>query len=191
MKKTLKIAALGITGLLTTQASADKLGLNLQLADETARLGFFSESMGVNELYRYDAGFQFDNDKSYLVDASVLYANKGMLDPNIDLGVKAKLAYVDHDPSGDSTLGILMGVQAKYWLPTPVPSSLMLEYLYGPKILTTGDGDSLREGNVRYQVQLLRNLSGYVGYRQFNVHKSGGGYYNFDKGANIGIEFSF
>lgn len=191
MKKVIKVAALSIASLFAAQANADKLGVNLQLADETVKLGLFSEGVGVKELYRYDAGFQFDNDKSYLLDASVLYANKGTLDPNIDLGVKAKLAYLDHDPTGDSTLGVLMGVQARYWLPTPVPSSLMVEYLYGPKILTTGDGDSLREGNVRYQIQLLRSLSGYVGYRQFNVHKSGAGYYNFEKGVNIGLEFTF
>lgn len=191
MKKVLKTVAISLAGLFATQATADIIGLNLQLADESVRIGIFNQTMGVQEIYRLDGGVQFDNDKSYLVDASVLYANKGMLDPNLDLGVKAKLAYVDHDPTGEKTTGVLLGLQGKFWLPTPVPSALKVEYLYGPKVLTTGDGDSLREGNIRYQVQLLRSLNGYVGYRQFKVRKSGAGYYNFEKGANIGVELTF
>lgn len=191
MKKILKTVAISLAGLFATQVTADSMGFNLQLANETARIGFFNQTLDVSEHYRIDAGFQFDNDKSYLVDASVLYANKGMLDPNIDLGVKAKLAYVDHDPSGDKTTGMLLGVQGKFWLPTPVPSALMVEYLYAPKILTFGDGDYLSEANVRYQVQLLRSLNGYIGYRQFNVGLSGKSDYNFDKGANIGVELTF
>lgn len=191
MKKALKTVAVSLAGLFASQATADTMGVNLQLADETARIGLFSQMTTVQEFYRFEGSFQFDNDKSYLADASILYANKGILDPNIDLGFKAKLAYLDHDPSGDKTTGVLLGLQGKFWLPTPVPSALVVEYLHGPKILTTGDGDSLLEGNVRYQMQLLQNLNGHIGYRQFNVRKSGADNYHFDKGANIGVELTF
>jgi hypothetical protein len=191
MKKVVRVCAIGTLSLFSSFALAEKQSAVLQLADETAKIALSSETQWVQETYRVEAGFQFDNDSNYALDANVLYQNKGMLDPNIDIGFKAKLAYVAMDQSGDSTLGALLGIQASYWLPTPVPTALVGEYLYGPKILTTGDGEALTEAHIKFKAQLMTNLSGYVGYRRFTVNMENGASYDFDKGIHLGIELSF
>ena len=191
MKKILQVCSFSTIGLLSSFAFANNQGATLQLADESIKLSLSSDTQWEQELYRLEAGFQFDNDSNYAVDASVLYKNKGMFDPNIDIGVKAKLTYIAIDQSSDSVIGALLGVQASYWLPTPMPSALVGEYLYGPKVLTTGDGDAMTEVHIKYQVQLMTNLSGYLGYRKLTVKMDNNASYDFDKGIHLGIELSF
>lgn len=191
MKKVIQICSFGLIGLFSGYAMADQPSVILQLADETAKLSLSSQTEWVQEVYRIEAGFQFDNDQNYAIDTSVLYKNKGMVDPNVDFGFKAKLAYITMDQSGDSTLGVLLGVQASYWMPTPIPTALVAEYLYGPKILTTGDGESLIEAHIRLKARLMTNLTGYIGYRQLQVKLENGADYDFDKGVHLGIELSF
>jgi hypothetical protein len=191
MNKTVKLCSIGILGLFSGLAIADKPSVIVQLANETAKLSLTSQTEWVQEIYRIEGGFQFDNDKNYALDASVLYKNKGLADPNLDIGFKGKLAYINMDKPSGNTFGALLGVQGAYWLPTRMPSALVAEYLFGPKILTTGDGDSMSEINIRYQMQLMTNLSGYVGYRQFKIKMENGPDIDFDDGAHIGIELSF
>jgi hypothetical protein len=191
MNNWLKATAFCLIGLATTGAYAQKAGLSLQLADETARVGILSEADWMSEIYRFEAGFQYNNNKDYVVDASMLYTNKGLVDPNLDLGFKAKGAFIFLDEPDSDTYGALLGIYGRYWLPTPVPSALVAQYLLSPQILTFGDGKAMRELMVRGQVQLLRNMNGFVGYRRFSVEFDNLDTVELDDGVHIGIELSF
>ncbi|WP_052501692.1 YfaZ family outer membrane protein [Thiomicrospira microaerophila] len=190
MKKLVQVCTFGLAGLFSGYAIAERPGFGLQLADETAKLSLFTETEWVRDIYRLDAGFQFDDDKNYALDASVLYKGKGLLDPNTDIGIKAKLAYLTMD-SGIDALGVLLGIQASYWMPTTIPTAITAGYLYSPKVLTTGDGDSLVELDLRYSARLMRSMTGYVGYRQLKIKMENVSDIHFDKGVHIGIELSF
>lgn len=190
MKKIVKAAAFSLVGLMTTSVWANQVGLSVHLADETARIGMLSETEWMQEIYRFEAGFQYNENKDYLVDTSILYTNKGTLDPNLDVGFRAKAAFSSVNTLNQTTYGVMLGIYARYWLPTPVPSALVGEYLNSPQIITFGDGASMEEYWLRGQIQLLRNLNGFVGYRQFTV-KGDVVDYDMGDGWHVGIEMTF
>lgn len=191
MKYLLKAAALSLTTVFASTAMAERMGLTVHLADETARIGVISEAEWMQEIYRFEAGFQYNTNKDYIVDASILYTNKGMVDPNLDVGFKAKAALAAVDAANDNTIGILLGIYGRYWLPTPVPSAIVAEYLLSPQIITFGDADSMREYSLRYQLQLLRNLNGFVGYRYFEVDGGNTVSKVYEDGMHFGVELTF
>lgn len=190
MKKMVKAAALSLACLVTTSVSANQVGLSVKLADESARIGMLSETEWMQEIYRFEAGFQYNENKDYLVDTSILYTNKGTFDPNLDVGFRAKAALATLDRMDETTYGVMLGIYARYWLPTPVPSALVAEYLNSPQIITFGDGNSMEEYSLRGQIQLLRNLNGFVGYRYFSI-KNDAPDYDLEDGWHVGIELSF
>lgn len=193
MKYVFKLAVFAFAGLFATGALAEKAGISLKLADQTARIGVMSETEWMSENYRWDAGLQYDSDTNYIIDTSILYTNKGLVDPNLDLGFKGKLAYTNHDETGWDSYGVMLGAFGRYWLPTPVPSAIVLEGLYGPEILTWGAGKKTYELMARAQAQLLNNLTGFVGVRRFQVDydKPGEPSHRFENAAHIGIELAF
>lgn len=191
MKGLVKATAFALVSLVATGVLANnKVGVSATLADEAARFGMVSESEWMSEIYRFEAGFMYNTNKDRMIDASILYTNKGQLDPNLDVGFKAKAALVVVDAVNKDTYGIMLGVFGRYWLPTPVPSALVAEVIHSPQIITFGEGDSMTELHVRAQTQLLRNLNGFVGYRSFRITQNNIDYF-VDDAAHLGVELTF
>lgn len=191
MKGLVKATAVALVSLVATGVWAEaKVGVSATLADKAARFGVISESEWMSEIYRFEAGLMYNTKKDRLIDASILYTNKGQLDPNLDVGFKAKGAIVLPHGSAKDSYGIMLGAFGRYWLPTPVPSALVAEVIHSPQIITFGGADSLTELHVRAQTQLLRNLNGFVGFRSFIVTKDSVDY-KLEDGAHIGIELTF
>ncbi|AEG30839.1 YfaZ family outer membrane protein [Thiomicrospira cyclica] len=192
MKKTLQ--ALAATALISASlpmvVHANEMGINVQLANDSAKFGFFSSDLWMQETYRFDLSYQYNNDKDYVIDTSFSYVGKGVLDPNLDLGVKGKFAYAKAKDIDKLGTGILLGVHAAYWLPTATPTNVTVEYLIAPEILAFSDAEKLNELSIRANVRLLRNLQGFVGYRHFEVEYKEAKV-KFDDGAHIGFELAF
>lgn len=194
MKKWLRVTAFCLAGAMVGIAGnvqAQKAGLSLQLSDKTARVGILSESDWMSEIYRFEAGLQYNNNKDYVIDTSILYTNKGLVDPNLDLGFKAKGVFVSIDKPNMDAYGVLLGVYGRYWLPTSVPAAIVAEGMISPQIITFGDGKSMSEVMVRAQVQLLRNLNGFVGYRRYSLDFDEISTIELEDGVHVGIEMTF
>lgn len=194
MKNFFKLTAFALAACLMTNAHADNnAGVSLKLTDKSARIGVMSETKWMSENYVWDAGLQFDKDSNYILDTSLLYLNTGLIDPNLDLGVKGKILYANSDDLNLSSYGLMLGAFGRYWLPTSVPTAIVVEGLYGPEILTWGDGKNVTELMVRGQVRLLQNLTGFVGLRRFEVKydKANNPTHKFENSAHIGIELTF
>ncbi|SFR64052.1 YfaZ family outer membrane protein [Thiomicrospira sp. ALE5] len=192
MKKTLQalVASALVGASLPVVAQGGEMGVNVQLANDSAKFGFFSSDLWMQETYRFDLGYQYNSDKDYVVDTSFAYIGKGVLDANLDLGVKGKFAYAQAKDIDKLGTGVMLGVHAAYWLPTATPSNVTLEYLVAPDILAFSDAENLNELSVRANIRLLRNLEGFVGYRRFEVEYKEAKV-KFDDGAHIGFELSF
>ena len=192
MKKMTPALLLSAASLITMpfMAQANEAGIQVQLANDAAKFGFFSSDLWMQETYRFDLGYQYNNDKDYVVDTSLAYIGKGVLDPNLDLGLKAKFAYAKAKDIDKLGTGILLGFHAAYWLPTATPTNVTVEYLVAPEILAFSDAENLNELSVRANIRLLRNLQGFVGYRRFEVEYKEAKV-KFDDGAHIGFELAF
>lgn len=191
MKKWLQTTAFCVAGLVTFGASAQQAGLSFKLGDENARVGVFSESEWMSEVYRYDVGFEYNSNQDYVVDLSAMYLNKGLFNPNVDLGFKGKGVFAFMDDLNVDGYAAMLGVYGRFWLPTSVPSALVAEYLVAPQILSFGDADSMNEFMVRGQIQLLRNMNGFIGYRRFNVDFEAFKDVEIEDSVHIGVELSF
>jgi len=192
MKHTMRALMLSaMTGLLLPlTAQANEVGVTAQLANDSAKFGLFNSNLWMEETYRFDLGYQYNNDKDYVIDTSLAYVGKGVLDPNLDLGLKAKLVYAKAKDLNELGTGVLLGVHAAYWLPTATPTNISVEYLLSPEILAFSDAEQMNELSVRANIRLLRNLQAFVGYRHFEVDYSSDKV-KFDDGAHLGFELAF
>jgi hypothetical protein len=192
MKKIVQILAATVAfgTSIPFAVQANEAGINAQISNDSAKFGFFSSDLWMQETYRFDLGYQFNNDEDYVIDTSLAYIGKGVLDPNLDLGLKAKFAYAQAKDVDELGTGILLGVHAAYWLPTATPTNVTVEYLVAPEILAFSEAENLNELSIRANIRLLRNLQGFAGYRQFEVDYKDAKV-KFDDGAHIGFELAF
>ncbi|AHF00411.1 hypothetical protein THIAE_00420 [Thiomicrospira aerophila AL3] len=192
MKKIFQVLATSalVSASIPFAVQANEMGVNAQIANDSAKFGVFSSDVWMQETYRFDLGYQYNKDKDYVIDTSLAYIGKGVLDPNLDLGVKGKFAYAKAKDIDKVGTGILLGVHAAYWLPTATPTNVTVEYLVAPEVLAFTDAENLNELSVRANIRLLRNLQGFVGYRRFEVEYKEAKV-KFDDGAHIGFELAF
>jgi hypothetical protein len=186
MKKILLAGLLGLT--ISSTAIAEQKGLNLQLSDETFRIAGSSETEWMQEVYRLEAGIQYHNEQHHIADLSILYTSKGLVDPNVDFGFKAKFSYVDQV---DTTYGVMLGAFGRYWLPTPIPVSAVGEFMISPKVMTFGEGESMQEWIGRVHIQMLRNLNLFIGYRLYEMDYGSGRNVEFENEPHIGFDLRF
>ncbi|WP_373019939.1 YfaZ family outer membrane protein [Thiomicrorhabdus sp.] len=190
-KFTFKAVLLAASTLLVTPVSADSLGLDLAVSDETANFGIFSQAQSPVDSTRYAAHYFYNEpgDRVYSVSAGV--ERKGMAgNPNLELGLKGKAFYLTQDSHDLDGYGLMLGVSGRYWLPTQSPAAISVEVLHAPEIVASGDVNSMTEMAVRAELQILPSVTGFIGFRYLTSDLTVDSNYELDKNAHIGVEVS-
>lgn len=179
--------------LAATPALANEghMGVDLSLSEETARVGFYTLREAPRDITNLGVNALFNTDSDYMIDLFGSIAKKGLFgSPNMELGLKGKLFYLDKDSDGKNGYGLMMGALGRYWLPTSMPSAIYADYLYAPEVTVFGDARSAYEWNLRGELQMLSNVMAYVGYRKLEADFSSGAH-NLDDHFLIGVRIGF
>lgn len=185
----IKTAVLAMGTLFASLGQANSVGLDLAVSDETANFGVFSQTESPVDSARYAAHYFYNEpgDRLYSVSAGV--QRKGMGgSPNLELGLKGKAFYMTQDSYDLDGYGLMLGVTGRYWLPTQAPASVSVEFMHAPEIVTSGDAEAATEMAVRADLQVLPNVTGFVGFRYLTMDMNVDSDYEFDKNLHIGVE---
>jgi hypothetical protein len=86
--------------------------------------------------------------------------------------------------------GVGLGGRARYTVGHKQSLSIQLAGFYAPDILTFGQADNVSEVSTRVDLAFNPNLSGFIGYRIFNVGLLGGDK-RIDDGVQVGFRRNF
>lgn len=167
-------------------------GLDLSLANNVGKIGVYSLRETPTELTNLSTNLLFNSEDDKMLDITGSLTRKGMLsNSNLELGLKAKIYYLDQTSTGRNSYGLMLGGLARYWLPTSVPSAISADYLYSPNIVTAGDGQSTMEYGFRGELRILPSAIVYVGYRKILADFGLRGSYKVDGNPHVGVTISF
>jgi hypothetical protein len=94
------------------------------------------------------------------------------------------------DPN-DDVFAIAPGVEARYALAHAHPMYVVGSLFYAPDILTLGDADHVLDLDARFETQVVENMVGFVGYREFHFDSDEGGDKRAASEIQIGGRFAF
>jgi hypothetical protein len=115
-------------------------------------------------------GLFYTEDSDYLATAEMMVvgaSNSERQDLEFGIGLKGYLGALD-EPD-ESVYALALGAHARYVIPSSTPMGIVLEGFYAPDITSFDDTDSVAEISLRYEVQVVPNTLGYVGYRKLDV----------------------
>jgi hypothetical protein len=165
LKKLLLVALL--FGLSPVQAG----GLDLGLSKDAAYLVYLTkvQSLGYEGA---DLGFGllYTEDSDYLATAEMMVvgtSNSGREDLELGIGLKGYIGALD-EPDED-LYALALGAHARYVISSTTPMGIVLEGFYAPDITSFDDTESMAEISLRYEIQVVPNALGYVGYRKLET----------------------
>jgi len=193
LKRLSQLFAIGFaSSLLPAYAIDGHAGLDLSLANNVGKFGLYSLRETPTEITNLSTNLLFTSNDDRMIDVMGVLTRKGMLyNNNLELGLKAKLYYLDQNSTGRNSYGLMLGGIARYWLPTSVPTAISADYLYSPNIVTAGDGQSTTEYGFRAELRILPSAIAYVGYRKILADFGLPGSYKVDGNPHVGVTISF
>lgn len=166
-------------------------GLDLAVSNNAAKAGIYSLKEAPNSITNLGVTGFFNTQSDYTVDTFGSISRKGLAgSQNLELGLKGQLFYLQRGLNSQMGYGLKVGVLARYWLPTSVPSAIYADYLYAPDILVFGDARNAYEWAVRGELQMTSRIKAYAGIRQLKADFSTG-MHEFDGNAQIGVNIAF
>ncbi|OGI44170.1 MAG: hypothetical protein A2V92_04375 [Candidatus Muproteobacteria bacterium RBG_16_65_31] len=165
--------------------SADAMDINV--SDETAQFvyatGYRTAELSFGALYNKTS-------KNWLGSASLLalgdQSGKGS---RSEAGLGAKLYAASADEKDVLALGL--GGQFRIF-PGDGPLGVGGSAFYAPGVLNAGDATRFWEADVRVEYEVVkRTANAYIGYRKIRTKLDNGPEVDVDKGAHVGIRFSF
>lgn len=177
---------------LSSYAVDGYAGLDLSLSNETANIGVYSLRETTDELTVLGADYFFNQPGDNFIDVFGSISRKGIADnPNLEVGVKGKVFYVNQDRDEATGYGVMLGATARYWLPTEFPVSIAGDFLYGPPIVVFEDAENAVEYEIRGEFQILPSAVAYVGFRNLTVDFDQRNNHELDKNVHIGVNVAF
>ena len=134
----------------------------------------------------------------YFSDGRDVIANIGMMSIpapvfteglTLSAGARGYLALLS-DPN-DDVFGAAPGVEARYALPYKRPMYLVGNFFYAPDILTLGDAENIIDLDLRYEAQIVPDVIGFVGYREFRFDSDEGDDTKAASEIQVGGRFAF
>ncbi len=164
------VACFSMLGSVAIQAQA-KTVFDISFSSDNAKLGVYQKETFADSKQRYGIEYHHAGDQGDMISAIAEITRSGFEQaPNLDIGFKGKGYFVDPESRiFASGSGLMLGIIASYWLPTPTPAFVSAEFLYGPNVLSFGNVDDAREFGVRLEAKLLDTASAYIGYRQIQM----------------------
>lgn len=181
----------GVLLATPTLANDGHMGVDLSLSEQSAKVGLYTLREAPQDITNLGVNALFNTDSDYMIDLFGSIAKKGLFgSPNVELGLKGKLFYLEKNADTKNGYGLMMGVLGRYWLPTSMPSAIYADYLYAPEVTVFGDARTANEWKVRGELQMLSNVMAYLGYRKLEADFASGSH-NLDDHFMIGVRIGF
>ena len=176
-------------GLAALPAAAQTLDINL--SDDSAQFKYAAlvggSIYGRSEL---SVGFLYHENGNTLSEVGLHVVDEaGSKTPGLILGVGPKLYYAT-TKKGDA-LAVGLGGRAQYKVPEVQRLVLAGYFYYAPGITSFMDADSLFEGGLAVEYELLPTANAYLGYRTIQTRMAVRGNAAVDRGLIAGLRFSF
>jgi hypothetical protein len=163
------------------------------LTSETAQFTFRSDSSligwGGSEL---GLGLFYNDADDYLGQISLMQRRQASKNNPLTLGVGAR-AYLGSLDNLDQTIAaVAIGGEIRYTIPGVMPMAVYLTGHYAPKITSFSDGEEITDLNLGFQIEILPQTTGFVGYRSLKVDTNrASGYELDDDRVHLGVRFTF
>jgi len=188
----LKKLAIAIS-LLTLSTQANARGIDFKLGSEMAELTYLTES----STFGYggaDIGFGvlFTEDSDYQVNAKLLISgNPAGNNKSLQFGVGGKLLFVEIDATNENVGALAIAGQIRYIIPSSTPIAFRIGAAFAPSITSFSGADAFGEFEVAIELEVTPSASAYLGYRKIQYDFEGGGEFELDDAAHVGIKFEF
>jgi hypothetical protein len=180
----LQLSACVLLAAASVPAAAASVDINLSGDSIEGRYstGFGLGEMTVGGLYNHDS-------RDWAANIGLLaMGESNNSGSRFDGGLGGKLYAV----SVGSAHVLALGLGGHFhWFPGSSSFGLGGYAFFAPGIVTMLDGRTFRELGVRAEVELVRNSTLYIGYREVRAEIDGGAKLNVDKGSVIGIQIKF
>jgi hypothetical protein len=154
-------------GLGSVQAG----GLDLGISKDAAYLVYLTKAQSLGyEGADLGFGLFYTEESDYLATAEMMVvgiSNSGPEDLEFGLGLKGYFGVLD-EPDED-VYALALGAHARYVIPSSTPMGIVLDGFYAPDITSFDDTENMAEISLRYEIQVVPNALGYVGYRKLDV----------------------
>lgn len=188
----MRLSIIAGTVLMLASSAAMANGLEFQLGNKTAQLTFMTDS-GLIGYSGGDLDFSlFTNTKNDFMGSAGLLVQgipAGTSPLTFGLGIKG-YGFRVNDPR-DSVGALALGGLVKYTIPSTTPMAVVFEGHYAPSITTVGDGKSLTDLSVDYQIEVTPGGTAFAGYRLLQTNLKNYGDYSLDDNVHIGVRFTF
>ena len=192
------LAAVAAAGVIGSTAHAQSArdgsrtrpdhGIEVYISQDALQ-ALYTRRMNIGELGMVDihagAFFNEDRDLVGIADALTDVADTGRF-PRWSFQVGPRTYAIMLSNENQDIFGIGLGGRASYTLGKKQSLSIQLAGFYAPDILTFGEANNVSELSSRIELAFNPNLSGFVGYRIFNV-----GLLGEDKRVDDGIQIGF
>ena len=107
------------------------------------------------------------------------------------LGVGFKSVYFNPNPA--TFTAIAAGIEVEYPIPVDFifPMRLKGEVFYAPTVLTTDDAENFLEYRAEFSMDIIDEVSLYLGVRSVQARFVGGSYVNYNESSYLGFKFRF
>jgi hypothetical protein len=179
--------------LLSAFSSVQADGLDFGISKDTAYLVYLTKMDSVGDQGAdLGLGLFYNDSTDYLATAEMMVVGTGINereDLEFGIGLKGYLGAVD-EPD-ENVYAMALGAHARYVIPNSTPMGIVLEGFYAPDITSFGGTESVGEVSLRYEVQVVPNTLGYVGYRKLDVGLDGHSDVELDDNVHMGIRLIF
>ena len=189
------MARVWITLLLVAQSvfsyadSAD-----LRLSQQAASLTYKQNKDGLSAGGTYlSYGLRFNDKDDIVIDAAFVSLDEASskLTP-FQIGVGAKAYYGRYQRLDYDFSAIAIGGLFRYTIPSWLfPMTAAASLYYAPEITSFGDGESVLEIDISYEVEVVSSTQVYMGYRLLNVGFEQGSDAKIEDSVGFGIQLQF
>jgi hypothetical protein len=172
-------------------SGADR-AIELAVSDSYLQARYYTGGglLGVDQA-RGHAGFYFSDDRDLIGNVGLMTVPTPLFVDGLSLSAGARGFLALLSTPNEDVFGLAPGVEARYVLPYSHPMAVVGNIFYAPNILTLGDAKNILDLDVRYEVQVVPNAVGFVGYREFRFDSDQGDDTRAANGIHVGGRFSF
>ncbi len=199
MFKKIAFVILCISSLLFAESG---VGLNINEKDLEITGVLDSRNLAAlqtsSAIYQADANFLYDDENAKLIGAGILATNRveALEGVEASFGVKFIWAEVGNNGATNNDFTALpLMAKVRYNFPPLLynipPVALEGRLLYAPKVLAFGDSEEYTEFRVNAELEVIKNVSLYAGYRNITTLYNGVSNSLFNTGFYGGFKFTY
>ena len=153
-----------------------------------------------SSIYQADVNFLYDDENAKLIGAGFVLTNKVETLQGVEASFGTKFIWAEvgnNDATNNSFTALPLVVKIRYTVP-PLPvvynvPTMVLEgrYLYAPKVLAFGDSEEYNEFRLNGEVEIIKNVNLYAGYRNIKTKYKGVTNSLFNTGFYGGLKFTY